>query len=122
MPEGYVIGDGGNYVAVDPRILERIAIWCAKLEERYNERNPHGFIQTYTPEALRRYIRINCNRDDPITSRSVHAFVDPSNGDVLKSASWSKPAKIARFNLLDDESFQRMLDTCDWSGGYLYIR
>jgi hypothetical protein len=54
--------------------------------------------------------------------RSVHAFVDSTNGDLLKAAGWKAPAKGARGNLLDDADFQRILDGCDWAGGYLYIR
>lgn len=47
-------------------------------------------------------------------SRSVHAFVDRANGDLIKAAGWKAPAKgvnglAVRFNLLDDESFQACL-------------
>jgi hypothetical protein len=55
-------------------------------------------------------------------ARSVHAFLDPRNGDVYKAAGWKAPAKHVRFNLLDDASFTRLIATCDWSGGYLYIK
>lgn len=34
-------------------------------------------------------------------SRSVFAFVDLSNGNILKPASWAKPAAGARGNVLD---------------------
>lgn len=34
-----------------------------------------------------------------IDSGSVFAFVDLSNGDILKPASWQKPAKHARGNI-----------------------
>lgn len=32
---------------------------------------------------------------------SVHCFVDRTNGDVLKAASWKAPAKHARGNIFD---------------------
>ena len=54
-----------------------------------------------------------------ITENSVHAFVDVNNGDVYKPASWNKPAKHVRFNLLQDP--QTCFNKCDWSGGYLYL-
>ena len=54
-----------------------------------------------------------------ITNNSVHAFVDVNNGDVYKPASWNKPAKHVRFNLLQDP--QTCFNKCDWSGGYLYL-
>ncbi len=34
---------------------------------------------------------------------SVHCFVDMTNGDVLKAASWKTPAKHARGNIFDDK-------------------
>ncbi|AFK66432.1 hypothetical protein SWPG_00185 [Synechococcus phage S-CBM2] len=53
-------------------------------------------------------------------SRSVHCFVDKNTGDVYKSASWKSPAKGVRYSLMDDNSREQCLETCDWSGGYLY--
>ena len=51
---------------------------------------------------------------------SVHAFVDVNNCDVYKPASWNKPAKHVRFNLLQDP--QDCYNKVTWSGGYLYLR
>ena len=53
---------------------------------------------------------------------SVHAFVDKATGDVYKAATWKQPAKIVRYNLLNDESFNNMIAKCDWAGSYLYIQ
>jgi len=39
---------------------------------------------------------------------------------VYKAASWKVPAKGVRYNLLDDASFDHMIEVCDWSGRYLY--
>ena len=47
----------------------------------------------------RRYIKLVVNRDG--RDSSVYCFVDKSNGDCLKSESWSKPAKHARGNIFD---------------------
>jgi len=48
----------------------------------------------------RRYVRIV--REDSSGSRSAHAFVDRTNGDVMKAASWKGPAKnFARGNIYD---------------------
>ena len=54
--------------------------------------------------------------------RSVHAFISRQTGAVYKPASWKAPAKHARYNLLDDVSFQDCLARADWAGGYLYMR
>jgi hypothetical protein len=55
-------------------------------------------------------------------SKSVHAFVDKKTGEVYKSASWNKPAKGVRYNLLSIESREECLSRADWAGGYLYLR
>ena len=52
----------------------------------------------------------------------VHAFVDKKTGDVFKPAGWQGPAKYARYNLLDETSYQKALSRADWAGGYLYLR
>jgi len=38
------------------------------------------------------------------SQESVHAFVDTTNGDVLKPAGWSAPAKHARGNIFDEHN------------------
>jgi hypothetical protein len=53
-------------------------------------------------------------------SRSVHAFIDKQTGQVYKSASWKAPAKGVRYDLMNEQSREDVLQNCDWSGGYLY--
>ena len=55
-------------------------------------------------------------------SRSVHCFINKTNGDVLKSASWNAPAKGVRYNLLDDNSRESCYSNCDAFGSYLYLK
>ena len=76
--------------------------------------NKYGYKSDYnvTIKKGRKYYKV-------ITDNSVHAFVDVNNGDVYKPASWNKPAKHVRFNLLQDP--QTCFNKCDWSGGYLYL-
>lgn len=38
-----------------------------------------------------------------VTDKSVHCFVDRTNGDVLKAAGWSRPAKHARGNIFNED-------------------
>lgn len=45
-----------------------------------------------------KYIRIV---REGLGSKSVHCFIDASNGDVLKAAGWKAPAKGARGNIFD---------------------
>ena len=53
---------------------------------------------------------------------SVHAFIDRKTGQVYKPASWKSPAKHVRFDMRIIKEREVMLDTCDWAGGYLYMR
>ena len=55
---------------------------------------------------------------------SVHAFIDRETGDVYKPASWKKPAKHVRYNLLErsDRNFLFDWKNVGWAGGYLYMR
>lgn len=55
-------------------------------------------------------------------SKSVHAFVHRQTGCVYKPASWKAPAKHARYQLMDDASYEECLRRADWAGGYLYIK
>ena len=76
--------------------------------------NKYGYKSDYnvTIKKGRKYYKV-------ITENSVHAFVDVNNGDVYKPASYNKPAKHVRYNLLQDP--QDCFNKCDWSGGYLYL-
>ena len=51
---------------------------------------------------------------------SVEAFIDRQTGDVFKPASYKKPAKGARFNLIDQISCQLLFQHIDPFGGHLY--
>jgi len=48
----------------------------------------------------RRYIRIVA---DDGTQSSAWAFIDTTNGDILKPASWKAPAKHARGNIYNEK-------------------
>ena len=61
-------------------------------------------------------------RGEGYQDSTVHAFIDKKTGDVFKPAGWQGPAKYARFNLLDDNSYEECLFKASWAGGYLYMR
>ncbi len=89
---------------------------CEYLIEDYDRQYPSGDNGHFYVKNGRKYFKIINN------NTSVHAFIDKVTGDVYKPASWRGPAKIARYNLLDEASYQKCLANADWSGGYLYIR
>ena len=108
-----------------PEIQQKLDRWNQALREswakKYSEANVERDAPHYEFTVGPKWIKvIYCPRG----TRSSEAFVDPENGDVYKAANWNKPAKGARFNLLDEGSFERMLAgvmKCP-HGGYLYVR
>lgn len=51
---------------------------------------------------------------------SVYAFVDRKTGDLLKAASWKKPAEGVRYT--GEELMTRAVDEADPYGSFLYNR
>ena len=75
----------------------------------------------YIYETGRKYLKvIKVDTDDD--HRCVEAFIDRQTGDLYKPASWNKPAKGIRFNLLDKESCEKLFKVADPHGGHLYRR
>lgn len=60
---------------------------------------------TLSTKAGRRYLKII--RNDSGGSRSVYGFVDLTNGNILKAATWKAPAKHARGNVLDASTWAK---------------
>ena len=66
----------------------------------------------------KRYFRI-MRKDYPTAdSGSAWAFIDSTNGDVLKPASWKRPAKHARGNIFDENEGMKYMS----SYGPAYLR
>ena len=70
-------------------------------------------------ESGRKYHKIVMNADG---QRSVHCFINRETGEVLKSASWSSPAKGVRYDLRLIEQREWLFENADWAGSYLYAR
>lgn len=107
-------------------VLRYSQMLCEALVQNFKSRN-HGRIGRYDApcykfyiESGRKYHKIIMETDSG--SRSVHAFVDKKTGEVYKPASFKAPAKIVRYNLLNDMNRELCLERCDWAGGYLYVR
>jgi hypothetical protein len=91
---------------------------CDSLLMNFNKKGHTREYKFYIEEG-RKYHKIIMDANG---SRSAHAFVDKKTGEVYKSASWNKPAKGVRYNLLSIESREECLARADWAGGYLYNR
>jgi hypothetical protein len=72
-------------------------------QEQLNEHFATSILQ---PDILsiaygRRYAKVIRQTDGGKGQISVFGFVDMTNGDILKAATWHAPAKTARGNVLD---------------------
>ena len=113
------------------RSMERMHLESAS-EYTRNEiqatKNGTAKLMRFRVQSGRKYFKIIQQDYDTFQDRneyrdgSVHAFVDKKTGDVYKPAGWAKPAQHVRYNLLDDKSRENCLLSCDWAGGYLYMR
>lgn len=94
-----------------------IEVVRGKVQGYYAENFP-----TLTPDEIgvsmgRRYAKIITCRDNG-TCRSAYCFVDKTNGDILKAATWKAPAKHARGNIFDEDGGAGAVDWC----GAKYLR
>jgi len=86
----------------NPNFEIDLARWLAGAQAKIEANNKAHFptleVPKLTLERGRRYIRVVRNESH---SRSVFAFIDATNGDVLKAEGWKKPALHARGNIGD---------------------
>lgn len=82
---------------------------CARLVaedyKRFTSLVEAGYSRTVLVEFGRRYAKLISMdvRNGETSAHSVYCFVDMTNGDILKAATWKAPAKHARGNVLSDE-------------------
>jgi hypothetical protein len=78
--------------------LDTFFAGCERISHQHIDQNyPKLTKPVFKLEELK--VRWRVRRDG-----SVHAFVDKNTGDVLMPASWSKPAKHARGNILEPDN------------------
>jgi len=91
-----------NTTHTDTEFEKALTAWLATAQEiievNHERAGYHSPAATLSTMYGRRYVRIV--RHDLGPSRSAHCFIDRTNGDVLKAASWKAPAKnFARGNI-----------------------
>ena len=106
-------------LTLDQKVEKWVWQLCRTLETNYDHRYPNSSDPVrFSMELGRKYWKIMMVNNQ----ESVHAFIDKKTGDVFKPASWRGPAKIARYNLIDEVSYGQCIARADWAGGYLYLR
>lgn len=90
---------------------QHIADWvakCQKIGDDYFAANypnsplPRPVLVVMKGKRYARIVRQETDDNGKIITRSAHAFIDLTNGDVLKPDGWKAPAKHARGNLFDE--------------------
>ena len=105
------------FISKTETIAKRTEHLVEALQEHYNSKAYSSNLR-FVIETGRKYFKINTVDNQT----SVHAFIDKKTGDVYKPAGWRGPAKIVRYNLLDDRSYGECISRADWAGGYRYLR
>lgn len=89
-----------NTIIVNDNTPEFVSFFAGltKISTDYHALMGYTFpADTFTIDGGSRYIRVW--RTTNGASRSAHVFIDRTNGDVLKVATWKAPAKHARGNI-----------------------
>lgn len=73
--------------------------------DHYMTSFPSLTVPNLEPEEGLRYIRIWSNDGN---GRNAYAFIDKTNGDILKPATWKAPAKHARGNIYAADAMSQM--------------
>ena len=112
VPASVVIGMQSDFQTAFNKWLTACQEMC---EKHRAEKFPTLEAKKLEPDEGRRYIRV-CSI--LAGSTSAWAFIDKTNGDILKPASWKAPAKHARGNLFDPSGGMK------WMGPYgpAYLR
>jgi len=100
---------------IEPAILDRLERYVARLDELcvayYEDRYDHVKAPEIRVEFGRKYAKV-------IRGGSVHTFIDLTNGNILKAASYKAPAPNGvRGNIFDDDCGM----SCVGPFGALYV-
>lgn len=74
-----------------------------------------AYFKPVTVMKGRKYLRIVSNNGQ----KSVYCFVDATNGDILKAATWAAPAKGARSSIFRPDEWENRGTVLAY-GGWLY--
>jgi hypothetical protein len=90
--------------------VKRFLADMQKMVDKYHQKNFPNQGGILRPMKGKRYYRItNTNTFQGQEGQtSAWAFIDKTNGDILKPASWRAPAKHARANIFDKSSWRNI--------------
>ena len=86
-----------------PELKKFLDIMQDEVRDYFKVNFPSTEPPDYKMAMGQRYVKIS-REDKHGGSASVEAFIDRTNGDVLKAASWKVPAKHARGNIFEADN------------------
>lgn len=89
--------DGADFYAAFEKFLSMVRV---NVITYYTTSFPSLEPPVITYKEGRRYIKL-ISSTDGINARRVYCFIDKTNGDILKAATWKAPAKHARGSIYD---------------------
>ena len=114
---------------MEQKLQERAEEYARVLTAKKHAQWKHAQREVFMVQAHtegQKYVRIVDDQGNG-QGQSVHSFISTETGGVHKSAGWTSPARDrngkvypAKYNLLDDASFEALLYNCEFSSGYLY--
>lgn len=78
--------------------IEAFMQGCAAITEAFRVKHGYTTATTFEAQPGKRYVRIVSKNPHG----SAHAFIDLTNGNVLKPDGWKRPAPQPRGNLNDE--------------------
>lgn len=85
--------------------------WDILVSEHHAKNYPNVPSEKHEIQEGKRYYKI-------VAGGAAKAFIDKENGDIYMSASWSKPAKHVRGNVMDETNGMKAVDVY----GVKYLR
>ena len=81
---------------------------CQKIVDKEYNKKAYPYDVKLITTIGRKYYKVIKNEysketGESLGGKSVWAFVDIASGDILKPATWARPAKKARGNIYDDK-------------------
>jgi len=111
--KNYMTEDTGNFDSALKAFLKGAQdIIDADYKLNYPNLKPNILVTT----SGKKYVKV-ISKAQSGSGTSAWAFIDKSNGDILKPATWAAPAKHARGNIFDQDNGTRSVTA--YGPGYL---
>lgn len=102
--------------AFSKKLTEKMEEYNKTMVE-WNKQHPDKPYYSMSLEPGSKNIRVVCITGGGV-SASAYCFIEKETGTILKTAGWKMPAKGARGNIFNPETYARM----DHTTGWLYLR